>query len=77
MKKELITATIALHPFQVALIKGLQSGKINLEKDSLREIAAKCEGKASSAQKAMHHINALTKLGVIQFINGQYIYIKR
>lgn len=77
MKKELVTVTIALHPFQVALIKGLQDGKISLEKDSLKEIARKCGNKNGSAQMTKHHLGTLVKLGAIQFINGQYAYIKK
>lgn len=75
-KKEMVVLAIALHPYQAALIRGLQSKKINLETDSLREIARKCGDKKESAQQVIHHIKALAKLGAIQFIHGQYVYLK-
>lgn len=76
MKKELVTTTIALHPLQVAIIKGLQSGKINLERDSLRGIAKIIGVKENHPQSVQHHISQLVKLGVIQIIHSQHTYFK-
>jgi hypothetical protein len=75
-KREVIETSIALHPYQVALIKGLQSGNIDFNKDSLREIARKCGDKKESPQQIKHHIGYLVRLGVIQIIRGQYVYYK-
>lgn len=72
----MVTVSIALNPYQVALIKGLQSGKIDLEKDSLRTIAKKCGDKKIQPQMAKHHIQQLVKMGIVQIIRGEYVYLK-
>lgn len=76
MKKEIVVTTIALPIYQATLVRLLQSGKINLEKDSLRDIAKKCGDKKQQPQIVKHHLQQLLKLGVIQFIRGQYVYLK-
>lgn len=75
MKKVTVTAKIAVHPIQAAIITGLQKGKIDLEKDSLRDIADKTK-LTKSPQQIEHHLTALLKLGVIQRIYDQYVYLK-
>ena len=76
MKKEIVITTIALPVYQATMVRLLQSGKIDFKKDSLRDIAKKCGDKKSQPQIAKHHIHQLLKLGVIQFIRGEYVYLK-
>lgn len=75
MKKVTVTVKIAVHPIQAAIITGLQTGKIDLEKDSLRNIADKTK-LTKSPQQIEHHLQALLKLGVIQRIYDQYVYYR-
>lgn len=75
MKKVTVIAKIAVHPIQASIITGLQKGKISLENDSLREIADKT-GLTKSPQQIQHHLNALLKLGFIQRIYDQFVYLK-
>lgn len=74
MKKEIITTTIAIHPTQAKIARGLQNKKINLQQDSLRKIAEKIGLPKESPQKVKHHLEQLLKLGVIQKIYGEYVY---
>ena len=73
--KELITIQIAVHPIQKSIIEGIKSGKIELENDTLREIAKKLQWK-ESPQLIKHHLEQLVKLGAIQKIYGQYTYLQ-
>lgn len=75
MKKVTVTAKIAVHPIQAAIITGLQNGKINLERDSLRDIADKTK-LTKSPQQVRHHLESLLKLGVVQRIYDQFVYLK-
>ena len=65
MKKETITAKISVHYLQARIIWQLQSGGIDLAKDSLRDIGNKVGLKPNSAQKIKHHLGSLVKLGVL------------
>lgn len=71
MKKEFIEVKILVHPIQKRIVEGLESGVIDLENDTLREIAKKIEWK-ESPQQIKHHLEQLVKLGVIHKIYGQY-----
>ena len=75
MKKEIIIIKIAIHPVQARIMKQLKSKEIDLEGDTLREIAKKIKWK-ESPQIIKHHLEQLVKLGAIQKIYGQYKYIK-
>lgn len=74
IQKKRVTVEIALHPIQADIIIGLQEGKIDLSKYSLRDIGKVI--KVASPQKIKHHLEALVKLGVINIINSQYSFTK-
>lgn len=75
MKKELITVTILLHHYQVRIIEGLRSGKINLEINTLRDIGKKI-GIKDAPQQVKHHLEHLVNLGVIDKVRGKYSFVK-
>lgn len=74
MKKEFIQVTIPIHYIQARIIKGLRLGTINLQEDTLRDIAEKIEVK-EIPQSIKHHLEALCKLGVVQKMYGEYKYV--
>lgn len=77
LKKEFLQVKILVHPYQAAIVKGLESSKINLEVDSLREIAKKIGiEKEPSAQIIKHHLMQLVNLGILQKVYGEYVYYK-
>lgn len=77
VKKEFLTVKILVHPFQAAIVRGLESGKIDLAKDTLREIAVKIGNSSEdSPQIIKHHLDALVKWGIIQKMYGEYVYLK-
>lgn len=73
MKKEIITIKIAIHPVQFRIMTELKARRINLDNDTLREIAKKIKWK-ESPQIIKHHLEQLVKLGAVQKIFGQYVY---
>lgn len=75
-KKKRVLCTISVHWVQADIISGLQSGKINLSKHTLRDIAEIIKVPDTSPQKIKHHLFQLVKLGVIQIINAEYSYVK-
>ncbi len=74
-KTKRVACTIAVHWIQAEIIHGLQSGHINLQRDSLRAIGEMI-GLKNEPQKIKHHLGSLVKLGVIDIVNNQYIYKK-
>lgn len=75
-KRETITTKISVHYVQARIVQGLEKGEIDLSKDSLREIAEKIGKKGDSPQKIKHHLEQLVKLGVIQKMYGEYVFLK-
>ena len=73
MNKEIIMIKIAVHPVQARIIEQLKLKEIDLEGDTLREIAQKIKWK-ESPQIIKHHLEQLVKLGAIQKIYGRYVY---
>lgn len=75
-KKVIVTTTIAVHPIQAKILEGLNSGKIDIENDTLRGIAEKI-GIKSYPQQVKHHLEQMLNLGMIQKIYGQYVFYKK
>ncbi len=73
-KKRIIEVKIAVHPVQAELYSGLKSGAIDIEMDSLRDMAKKI-GRKQSPQIIKHHLDQLVKLGALQRMYGQYAFI--
>lgn len=77
MIKKRVTASIAIHHIQADIIIGLQSGAINLQKHSLRDIGEIIKIKGNTSQKVKHHLEQLVKLGVIEIKDAEYRFEKR
>jgi hypothetical protein len=73
-RKRVITCKISVHWIQADIVNKLQSGEIDLGRDSLRKIAEIIGAPDESPQKIKHHLGSLVKLGVISIIDGQYNY---
>ena len=77
LKKEFLQVKILVHPFQAAIVKALESGKIDLKLDTLRGIASKIGlDEGTSPQLIKHHLESLVKYGIVQKIYGEYVYYK-
>ena len=74
MKKKKIFIQVSLHEIAADIATGIQSGKIDLSKDTLRGIAEKIGQKGCSPQKIKNHLQRLVMLGFLSIINGDIIY---
>lgn len=72
--KEYIFARICVHYIQARIISGLQQGAIDLDKDSLRDIAKKIDAKCGP-QLIHWHLDQLVKLGVVDVIGGKKVFL--
>lgn len=76
-KKAIITATIAVHPIQAAIIIAAECGRLDFEEDSLLTIASKLNlDEDISAQQIKHHLEQLINLGALQRIYGTIVFTK-
>lgn len=71
MKKVTIEMRVAVHPIKADLWRQRASIKPDM---SLREIG-KLIG-VKEPQKVKHHLEAMVKMGTIDYVSGQYVFPK-
>jgi len=75
MKKKTVVMQVSLHEIAADIAINIQSGKIDLSKDTLRGIADKIGRKGCSPQQIKHHLQGLVTLGFLSIVGGNIIYI--
>ena len=71
MNKETLLIRVAVHPIKAALWKRRKEIKPNM---SLREIGNLVGSR--SPQMTKHHLDAMVRMGTIDYVGGQYIFHK-
>lgn len=70
-KKVIIEMRVAVHPIKAALWRRRREIKPGM---SLRQIG-KLAG-VTSAQQVQHHLDAMVRMGTIDYVGGQYVFPK-
>lgn len=73
MKKETITMRVSVHPIKAKIWDIGTRGLIE-NSTSLRKIGEMIG--VSSPQQIKHHLEAMVKMGSIDYINGNYVFPK-
>jgi len=71
--KRKITIKIWVHEVQAELMQAIESGQIDFDKHTLRDIC-KIIGIKESPQTVKHHLDQLLKIGAIDKVAGNYYY---
>lgn len=74
MEKKMIILKVYVHWIKADIMTAITENKVDLDKDSFREIAVKIGMAKVSAQQVKHHLEGLVTMGTLEKIGGKYSY---